>query len=65
MQIRLTQRNEKEARKLIRIYKQTCREYDLSVTKQLNLLIAGRLGLAIEEAEKELAEHKCKHACRP
>lgn len=60
MQIRLSKNNTKLLKSLIRIYKKTCPDYDLSVTKQGNLLLAGRLGLAVQEAEKELQNHACR-----
>lgn len=54
MQIRLSKGNATKLNTLRKLYRQTCDEYDLSNTQQCNLLLSGRLTLAITAAEKEL-----------
>lgn len=58
MQIRLTKRNSKRLVELVGLYKKTAPDYDLSFAQQVNLLIGGRLDLAIKEAKKDYK--KCK-----
>lgn len=60
MQLRLTEPNAQRLVNLVKIYKQISPDYDLSPTKQGNLLLAGRLGLAIDEAKKEAKKLKIK-----
>jgi hypothetical protein len=59
VQIRLTPTNERLLKELRTVYKKTCPDYDLSNTKQFNLLLTGRLKVALTEARKELAKNPC------
>ena len=61
MQVRLSVRNTAKINELRGIYRKTCSEYNLSLTQQTNMLLAGRLDVAILEAKKELKKAKCNH----
>ena len=54
MQIRLTPTNEKLLREVVRLYKRICPDYDLSNTKQFNLILNGKLKVLLLQAHKEL-----------
>lgn len=60
MQIKLCPDNESGIKKLVRIYGKICPEYDLSPTYQCNLLLRGRIKVALLEAMKELKKNPCK-----
>jgi hypothetical protein len=62
MQIRLSARNQKKILELMGIYRKTCPDYDVSTTFQTNLLLAGRLDVAILEAKKDLKSKRCCRA---
>lgn len=58
VQIRLSPKNTGKLKDLVKVYEQTCPDYNLSATQQVNLLLAGRLGLALVEAQAELKKNK-------
>ena len=59
MHIRLSGENVKSLKQLVANYRKTDDGYDLSHAQQVNLLLRGRLKVALKESEQEL-----KHASR-
>lgn len=58
----ITHQNIENLEMLMSKYRQLCSEYTLTMDEQANLLLAGRLKLAIQEAEAELKKNrKCRH----
>lgn len=53
LKLTLTKNNTKRLKELVRLYRKTCPDYNLSFTAQANLLLGGRLTVAFHEAEQE------------
>jgi len=64
MQIRLTKPNAERLEQLVSLYRRICPDYDLSPTQQVNLLLGGRLKLALAEAQVEQVKKPCTKKCR-